>query len=59
VTHHLTFLGGLGQELLVTAKDRISFAARGAPGAERMPEAAKLMRSRGELNRSVLPEYGD
>jgi len=43
----------------VTAKDRISFAARGAPGAERMPEAAKLMRSRGELNRSVLPEYGD
>jgi len=42
-----------------TAKDRISFAARGAPGAERMPEAAKLMRSRGELNRSVLPEYGD
>jgi hypothetical protein len=45
--------------LRVIGKGLISFAAQKCRGTGEKPEAAKVMRPRGELNRDQTSGYGD
>jgi hypothetical protein len=46
-------------ESVVIGKGLISFAAQKCRGTGEKPEAAKVMRPRGELNRDQTSGYGD